>query len=57
MKGNLLIIDRKRKQNRKNVNPSPIINLSIKKLQNWKSNKESDQERMNSIKTKSKGIF
>jgi len=55
MKGNLLIIDRKRKQNRKNVNPSPIINLSIKKLQNWKSNKESDQERMNSIKTKSKG--
>merc|ERR1712079_158511 len=54
MKGNLLIIDRQRKQNRKNVNPSPIINLSIKKLQNWKSNKESDEKRMNSIKTKSK---
>ena len=53
MKGNLLVIDKKIRTVRKELSPSPIINIDVKKLQSWKSKHQ--QLKQNSIKTKSKG--
>ena len=53
MRGNLLVIDKKIRTVRKDLSPSPIINIDVKKLQSWKSKHQ--QLKQNSIKTKSKG--